>query len=64
MRKPPQVVKSSTLPDSHGSGSRGAKARRSSEEFRDSLERQGGIIFITVYDLAVKALTRLCKCID
>ena len=41
MRKPPQVIKSSTLPDSYGSGAR-VKTRKSSEEFRDSTERAGG----------------------
>ena len=43
MRRPPQVIKSSTLPDSYGSGGhRQLKVRGSSEEFRDSMDNTGG----------------------
>ena len=43
MRKPPQVIKSSALPESHGSGAR-TKMRKSSEEFRDSAEKPTGTL--------------------
>lgn len=42
MRRPPQVINSSTMPETRGSGSRVVNVRSSSEDFRDSLDNTGG----------------------
>ncbi|XP_053401553.1 protein TALPID3-like isoform X2 [Mercenaria mercenaria] len=42
MRRPPQVIKSSTMPETRGSGSRLVNVRTSSEDYRDSFDNTGG----------------------